>query len=147
MHVVVEEHRHAIASIVGRQLDIFLLTVTDDGRFHRPAGHRLLHQPRELAGASHVLAVELDDHVGLFQAGFVAGAVFADLFDDDPAGLVRRLDVADRDAYLSAAARQHGKGAAALLGRFGALSVSGRCRDKCQKGNADQTHKNAQKLQ
>jgi hypothetical protein len=79
------------------------------------AGHRFLHQARELARTAHALAVELDDDVGLLHAGSVSRRVGADLFDNGAACHVLTvglglLNIADRDPDLRAAAREHGQG-------------------------------------
>ena len=59
-----------------------------DGRLDRAARRRLLNEAAELPHAAHLLAVELDDHVRLLQAGFLGRAVGQHVLDDDTASRV-----------------------------------------------------------
>ena len=69
----VARDRHVAAAIVlrRRDLQVAALSVADDGRGDAAARRALLHQPRELARAAHVLAVELDDDVAALHSAFV----------------------------------------------------------------------------
>ena len=68
-----------------------------------PAGRRLLDEPRQLAGAAHALAVELDDDVPRLDAGGLGGAVGAHVRHHRALGAFGGfLHVTHRDADLGA---------------------------------------------
>ena len=100
-----------------RHVEVHALAVPHHAHLHRPAGHCLTHEARQLRGAPHVLAVELHHHVAGFHAGLLGGRVFRHLFDGH-ALLGRQLElgeillaqVANLDAESRPAAerRDHG---------------------------------------